>query len=205
VEWPVILDKIIYWVTQYGYVAIFCLLMFGIAGLPFPEEIMLTFVGYLIFRGAIRPLPAVIVTFSGSVCGISLSYFLGRTIGLEIIEKYGSVIRIKMDKIQKIHNWFNRLGKWTLVFGYFIPGVRHFTGFVAGMSRLEFSIFASYAYTGALFWSLTFLSIGFILGKQWYKIYSYLHLITIFSIILLVIGVPIYYFLLQRKSRKNNF
>ena len=198
-EWPVILDKIIYWITQYGYVAIFCMLMFGIAGLPFPDEIMLTFVGYLIFKGLLRPLPTVIVTFLGSVCGISLSYFLGRTIGLNIIEKYGSVIRIKMDKIQKVHDWFNRIGKWTLVFGYFIPGVRHFTGFVAGMSRLELPIFTSYAYTGAFFWSITFLSIGFTLGKQWYKIHSYLHLIAILSILILVVAIPIYYVLLQRK------
>ena len=202
-EWPVILDKIIYWINQYGYVAIFCFLMFGIAGLPFPEEIMLTFVGYLIFTGIIRPLPAIIVTFSGSVCGISLSYFLGRTIGLQIIENYGSVIHINMDKIQKVHDWFNRIGKWTLFFGYFIPGVRHFSGFVAGMSKLEFPIFTSYAYSGAFLWSLTFLSIGFMLGKRWYKIHSYLHLIAIFSILLLIVGVPIYYVLVQRKRRQQ--
>jgi membrane protein DedA with SNARE-associated domain len=198
-EWPVILDKIIYWINQYGYVAIFCFLMFGIAGLPFPEEIMLTFVGYLIFKGVVRPLPALMVTFLGSVCGISLSYFLGRTVGLNIIEKYGSVIRFKMDKIQKVHDWFNRIGKFTLVFGYFIPGVRHFTGFVAGMSRLELPVFARYAYTGAFCWSITFLSLGYILGKQWYKIHSYMHLITIFSILLLIAVVPIYYFLVYRK------
>ena len=202
-EWPVILDKIIYWITQYGYVAIFCMLMFGIAGLPFPDEIMLTFVGYLIFKGVLRPLPALMVTFMGSVCGISLSYFLGRTIGLNIIEKYGSVIRIKMDKIQKVHDWFNRIGKFTLVFGYFIPGVRHFTGFVAGMSKLELLIFAQYAYTGAFFWSITFLTIGFILGKQWYIIHSYLHIITIISILLLLVSVPTYYFLLHRKIKQK--
>lgn len=177
--------------------------MFGIAGLPFPDEIMLTFVGYLIFKGLIRPLPALIVTFSGSVCGISLSYLLGRTVGLNIIEKYGRVIRIDMDKIQKVHDWFNRIGKWTLLIGYFIPGVKHFTGFVAGMSRLELLIFARYAYIGAFCWSFTFLSIGFILGKQWYKIHSYLHLIAIFSILLLIIVVPTYYFLLHRKIRQK--
>ncbi len=179
------------------------MLMFGIAGLPFPDEIMLTFVGYLIFKGLIRPLPALMVTFSGSVCGISLSYFLGRTVGLNIIEKYGRVIRIDMDKIKKVHDWFNRLGKWTLLIGYFIPGVKHFTGFVAGMSQLELLIFARYAYTGAFCWSFTFLSIGFILGKQWYKIHSYLHLISIFSILLLIIVVPTYYFLLHRNIRQK--
>ncbi len=203
-EWPVILDKIIYWINQYGYVAIFGFLMLGIAGLPFPEEIILTFVGYLIFKGLLRPLPALMVTFLGSVCGISLSYFLGRTIGLTIIEKYGSVIRIKMDKIQKVHDWFNRIGKWTLVLGYFIPGVRHFTGFVAGMSQLEFLVFTRYAYSGAFFWSLTFLSIGFILGKEWYKIHAYLYLISIFSILILILVVPVYYYLWKGKSVQNN-
>jgi len=203
VEWPVILDKILYWINHYGYGAIFCMLMLGIAGLPFPEEIMLTFVGYLICKGLLQPLPALTVTFLGSVCGISVSYFLGRTIGLTIIEKYGSVIRINMDKIQKVHDWFNRIGKWTLVLGYFIPGVRHFSGFVAGMSRLELPIFTSYAYTGAFLWCLTFLSIGFGLGKEWYKIHSYLHLITILSILILIIVVPISYGLLQRNFRQR--
>jgi membrane protein DedA with SNARE-associated domain len=38
------------WVVQYGYVAIFALLMFGIVGLPVPDEMLLTFAGYFLFK-----------------------------------------------------------------------------------------------------------------------------------------------------------
>ena len=44
-------QQILGWITQYGYLAIFCLLMFGIVGLPVPDETLLTFTGYLVFKG----------------------------------------------------------------------------------------------------------------------------------------------------------
>lgn len=42
------------WITHYGYVAIFVLLMLGIVGLPVPDEALLTFVGYLSFKGDLQ-------------------------------------------------------------------------------------------------------------------------------------------------------
>ncbi len=44
--------QVLEWITQYGYLAIFCLLMFGIVGLPVPDETLLTFSGYLIYKGS---------------------------------------------------------------------------------------------------------------------------------------------------------
>ena len=41
------------WIAQYGYLAIFCLLMFGIVGLPVPDETLLTFTGYLVYKGTL--------------------------------------------------------------------------------------------------------------------------------------------------------
>ena len=49
------------WVTRYGYAGIFLLLMLGIVGLPVPDEALLTFVGYLSFKGELAFAP-----FSGS-------------------------------------------------------------------------------------------------------------------------------------------
>jgi undecaprenyl-diphosphatase len=51
--------------------------------------------------------------------------------------------------------------------GYFIPGVRHLTGYVAGASELSFSNFALFAYTGAFCWAATFITLGYFLGEQW--------------------------------------
>ena len=75
--------------------------------------------------------------FAGSACGITLSYVLGRTFGLKLIHRYGRYLRITEDHVEKAHAWFRRAGHWSLTFGYFIPGVRHFTAYAAGMSELE--------------------------------------------------------------------
>jgi membrane protein DedA with SNARE-associated domain len=54
-----------------------------------------------------------------------------------------------------------------LTFGYFIPGVRHFTALVAGSSCLPPAVFARYAYSGAAIWSLTFIALGWYMGSAW--------------------------------------
>jgi membrane protein DedA with SNARE-associated domain len=53
------------------------------------------------------------------------------------------------------------------MFGYFLPGVRHLTAYVAGTSQFSFAVFALFAYTGALLWPVTFLSVGYIAGEEW--------------------------------------
>ena len=47
-------QHILAWITEYGYAAIIGLLMLGIVGLPVPDETLLTFTGYLVFRGTFR-------------------------------------------------------------------------------------------------------------------------------------------------------
>jgi membrane protein DedA with SNARE-associated domain len=58
--------------------------MLGIAGLPVSDELIMTYAGYLIFKGILYPIPTIIIAFSGSVCSISLSYFLGLTVGVPL-------------------------------------------------------------------------------------------------------------------------
>jgi membrane protein DedA with SNARE-associated domain len=160
-------QQIFHWINQYGYTAIFLLLVLGIVGLPVPDETLLTFTGYLVFKRHLSLVPAFFSALMGSACGITLSYILGRTFGLALIHRYGKYIHLTEDRILKVHNWFERVGRWGLTFGYFVPGVRHFTAYAAGMSDLEPHVFAAFAYTGAFLWCTTFLTLGYILGERW--------------------------------------
>jgi membrane protein DedA with SNARE-associated domain len=162
-------------ITQYGYIGIFSLLVLGIVGLPVPDELMLTFAGYLVYKGVLHFAPTLATAFLGSLCGITLSYVLGRTLGMYLIEKYGPVVHITTDKVNRVHNWFDRVGKWSLTFGYFVPGVRHLTAYVAGTSKLELPLFGLFAYTGALIWSATFICAGYLLGERWAQAVDTLH------------------------------
>lgn len=155
------------WISQYGYPAIFGLLVFGIVGLPVPDETLLAFTGYLIYRGRLQLAPAFLAALGGSICGITVSYVLGRAFGMPLIHRYGRYIHLTEERIAKAHAWFERIGHWSLTFGYYIPGVRHFTAYAAGISELEPHAFAVFAYTGAFLWTSSFITLGYVLGERW--------------------------------------
>jgi membrane protein DedA with SNARE-associated domain len=168
-------QQVLAWIAQYGYLAIFSLLVLGIVGLPVPDETLLTFTGYLVFQGHLSLPLAFLSAFAGSASGITLSYILGRTFGLKLIHRYGRYLRITEDHVEKAHAWFRRAGHWSLTFGYFIPGVRHFTAYAAGMSDLEYPTFALFAYAGAALWASTFIGLGYLLGERWQAVQRNIH------------------------------
>jgi len=200
-------SAVLQWVATYGYFAIFGLLMLGIVGLPVPDETLLTGCGYLIYRGDLHAIPAFASAAAGSMCGITLSYIIGRTLGWKFLHsRAGRLLRIRDEQIQRIHDWFNRIGHWALMAGYFIPGVRHFTAIVAGTSKLEYHGFAAFAYTGAVLWVGTFLFIGYHFGQNWEQILGAVeHNLKEASIVvgaLIILYVVIVYVLRnQRNSR----
>ena len=169
------LESILHWIATYGYAAIYALLMFGIVGIPIPDETMLVFCGYLISQGRLQPVPTVAVAFFGSISGITTSYFIGRTLGLGFVHKYGRYVHLTEPRLEYVHGWFNRIGHWALFVGYYIAGVRHFTAIVAGTSRLEFRAFAAYAWSGAFLWVCTFLAIGYFFGEHWKEVAEMVH------------------------------
>lgn len=198
------MELVFQWVSHYGYQAIFALLVLGIVGLPVPDETMLVFCGYLVWRGNLKAIPVLIVAFLGSACGITVSYLIGRTLGLGVVHKYGKYLHLTEARLDVVHAWFNRIGHWALFVGYYIAGVRHFTAIVAGTSSLEYRAFAAYAYTGAFVWVCTFLGLGFYFGERWQQImevvHRHLHVASAVVIGLAVIVLLIRY-LKQRTSR----
>ena len=166
---------VFHWVVDHKYSGIFTLLVLGIVGLPIPDEGVLAFAGYLVYKGKLVFLPCLASAFVGSVCGITLSYVLGHTLGIYLLEKYGAFVGITRKKLDVVHHWFEHAGKWTLVFGYFVPGVRHLTAFVAGSSKLEFYVFAPFAYAGGFVWSLTFILLGYFFGREFSRTFAEIH------------------------------
>lgn len=152
------------WLVNYGSFALFGLLMLGIVALPVPEETLMMLAGALIRNGQLHLHETLIAAYLGSMVGITVSYILGKTVGFYFLHKYGSWLGLTEAKLQKAHLWFEKYGKWTLFIGYFIPGVRHFTGFSAGAAKLEYPTFALFAYTGAFFWVSTFVALGYFFG-----------------------------------------
>jgi membrane protein DedA with SNARE-associated domain len=149
------------WIAHYGYPAIFFLLIGGIVGFPVPDQLLLIISGYLVLTGSLSMTPTLIAAILGSICGITISYFLGRSSA-----SYLSKTRFAGSRLENARKWFERFGGWTLVFGYFVPGIRNLIGFTSGMMRLQVGFFAPYAYAGAIVSSLTCIGLGYFLGSQ---------------------------------------
>lgn len=193
------METVFAWISTYGYAAIFLLLMLGVVGLPVPDETLLVFCGALIARGNLHPTSAFFAAVAGSWCGITLSYVIGRTLGLGFVHRFGKYFHISEERLALVHVWFDRIGHWALLVGYFIAGVRHFTAILAGTSKLEYRSFAAYAYTGAILWVTTFLTLGYYVGENWKQIAEALHrYVGVASIA--VIAAAIIYFVLRRRK-----
>ena len=195
-------EQVLNWITQYGYIAIYLCLVLGIIGLPIPDETMMTFSGYLIYRGTLSGPLTFAVALAGSISGITISYALGRFLGIQVVHRYGKYLHITEERIQKAHSWFDRIGHWALTIGYFIPGVRHFTAYAAGISELEPKSFAIYAYSGALIWVSTFLTLGLLLGERWKAVEANIHQYLLYGAIACG-GAVIAYFVWWKWFRKR--
>jgi membrane protein DedA with SNARE-associated domain len=196
------MDNILHWVMQYKYAGIFGLQFLGILGFPIPDDSTLVFFGYLVHKQQVGFAAAWLAACLGSLCGITVSYWVGRTLGYYLLERHGARFGITHAKIARVHAWFGRVGKWGLTLGYFIPGVRHLNGFAAGLSELEFPVFALFAYPGGAIWTFTFIWLGNLMGESWSRIPSEVKHIVLIAVAAAVAAVA-GYFLFRRITQRK--
>jgi membrane protein DedA with SNARE-associated domain len=199
------LSHITSWLIQYGAYFIFVAFALGILILPVPEETMMLIAGHLIRDGRLE-LPSIALgAFLGAITGITLSYIIGRSFGYYVIHRFGKYFGITSKRLKKAHAWFEKYGKWGLLIGYFIPGVRHFTGISAGATKLDLKKFMLFAYCGALIWVFLFISIGYHFGHVAIGFFKDIEL-TSDHIILLLVGIALIFFgikIYRKKSSKK--
>lgn len=191
-------------ITHYGYATLFGLLMFGIIGLPISEELLLLYAGYNVSMNRMALIPTIAAGVLGAMCGVTVSYLVGRFIGLPAIHKFGRFLNITDENLQKAHDWFEHWGKWSLTFGYFVPAVRHLTAIVAGTTKLAWHEFAIFAYSGALIWANVFVLTGFFLGPETLNIAKvvprYLELFSIAILLSVAIVLFVRYLIRWKKN-----
>lgn len=187
-------------IEHYGYFGIILILVGGIVGLPLPDEIFLTYVGYSVYRETLSHIPALISAVVGAAGGITLSYYIGYRFGLPLLRKYGPKIHITEQKIDVTKKLFAKIGPILLVVGYFIPGVRHLTAYIAAINNYPFKKFAFFAYTGAIIWTFTFITLGEVLGEEWRYVGLYLSRYSMYLIALFIIIILIVYFIFKKRN-----
>jgi membrane protein DedA with SNARE-associated domain len=183
----------------YGYAVLFFGLMFETLALPLPGEAIMTYAGLLVFQGKMNWILSILMAGAGSSIGMTMAYGIGYKLGSPFFEKYGTRFHFGPDKFKKTSQWFERYGNKVLIIAYFIPGIRHITGYFSGVTRMPFRTYMIYAYSGAFIWSGTFITLGKVLGPKW-EVYHKLitRYLIIAGVIALIIFIVIY---LYKKKR----
>jgi membrane protein DedA with SNARE-associated domain len=182
------MDAVFAWIAYYGYVGVFGVLMLGIVGLPVPDETLLVFTGYLIFKHELEPLPAFAAAF----------------LGLYLVTRLGRFLHLEPEKLDQVRVWYEGKGKYGLVIGYFIPGIRHLGAYVAGSSNLPLRVFTTYAYLGGLLWSSSFITIGYFLGDEWEQMSASIHRYLLLGAAIATVAIALGLLLMRRRQNKNH-
>lgn len=194
---------LILYITQYGYVGLFMVLGISILGIPIPDETLMVFIGFLVFQGKLNFYLAVAAAASGSIIGITSAYLLGSLFQRKVLDyltKHAGSARL-----EKAFNWYHRHGGKLLTIGYFIPGVRHISGYVAGVGRLSYKSFAIFAYVGAVLWVAAWVSLGRLLGSRWNAILPIIHKYAIISGVMATILLLAFYLLYKNQKRLGSW
>jgi membrane-associated protein len=162
-------------VADYGVwiYAILFLIVFAETGLvvtPFlPGDSLLFAAGALAATGALNLWLVAILLLTAAIAGDAVNYAIGRSAGLRVIDLSRSDPRwrrwINPAYIARAHEFFERRGGKAIVLGRFVPIVRTFVPFVAGVAEMSYSAFALYNVTGALAWVGICLGAGYLFGN----------------------------------------
>lgn len=147
--------------------AILTLIVFCETGLvvtPFlPGDSLLFAIGALCAGGTLNPLIIAPLLLIAAISGDNVNYALGRTIGNKVFSNPDSKI-FKRSHLEKTQNFYSEYGTKTIVMARFIPIVRTFAPFVAGIGSMRYVTFLSYSIAGGILWIVSLITAGYYFG-----------------------------------------
>jgi len=142
----------------------------GLVVTPFlPGDSLLFAAGALAGSGALNPTLTVILLVAAATSGDAVNYSIGRAAGTWIIQRsrvdpqWGRWI--KPAYVDRAHEFFERQGGKAIVLARFVPIVRTFVPFVAGVAEMSYPAFALYNVTGAVGWVAVCMGAGYLFGQ----------------------------------------
>ncbi len=187
-----VVDFVIGLVEQWGYWGIFLMMFLESTFFPFPSEVAMIPAGYLAFQGKMSIYVAVFAGVAGSLLGALFNYYLARSLGRNLLLKYGKYVGIKEETVTKLESFFTKHGHISTFTGRLIPGIRQLISLPAGLSRMNVAEFSIYTTLGAGIWVIILVALGYFAGANEELWREYLKEITIGILALLTIGIAFY-------------
>lgn len=195
-----LIHSVLLYLEGLGYWGIFLGLMMEVI----PNELLLAYAGYLVSKGEINFIGAIVCAVVGGTLAQIVLYWIGRYGGRPFLEKYGKYLLISKHHLDVAESWFNRYGMGMMFTARFIPIVRHAISLPGGMARMPLGKFTLYTALALVPYSIIYVYLGMKLKDNWERIDEiagpYIKPLIIAAVILTVLYVG-YQFYLKRKAK----
>lgn len=165
------LDKhLVELVTQYGVwtYAILFLIIFcetGLVVMPFlPGDSLIFAVGALAAKEALNVYGVTILMIIAAIIGDTLNYWIGHRLGPKVFRSESSRW-LNRQHLERTHQFYEKYGGKTIIIARFMPIIRTFAPFVAGIGRMSYGQFLIYNVVGGILWIVIFMLAGFWFGN----------------------------------------
>lgn len=161
------------WLFQsYGTAVYFILFLVifietGMVIMPFlPGDSLLFTAGLFARLGYLNMTCLLLLLFAAAILGDNTNYWIGRKIGLKVLKtKIKNKKLVKEEYLNKTHLFFEKYGPKTIILARFVPIVRTFAPFVAGIAEMKYSKFLSFDILGGAIWIFSLTFAGYFLGE----------------------------------------
>jgi membrane-associated protein len=157
-------------ITEYGtwtYAILFCIVFAetGLVVAPFlPGDSLLFAAGLLAAAtGALSPWTLIVVLIIAAILGDTVNYSVGAIFGTKVLQRFAF---IKREHVEYTEKFYERHGGKTIIFARFVPIVRTFAPFVAGIGAMNYARFILFNIVGGVAWVVSFVLLGYYFGNM---------------------------------------
>lgn len=139
----------------------------GLVVMPFlPGDSLLFAVGMFAAQGSLDLVLSIIILLAAAILGDGCNYLIGKFVGHKILDwKIFGKKLVKQEHLDKTHQFYAKHGSKTIIIARFVPFVRTFAPFVAGVGTMNYRTFTSFNVIGALIWVVGISLVGYFLGN----------------------------------------
>jgi LPXTG-motif cell wall-anchored protein len=188
------------WVSEFGYLATFLLMVAESACIPFPSEVTMVVGGLYSASGRLDLFWVGAAGVAGNVVGSWLAYAVGRTTGRALLDRYGKYVLIRSHDIDRAEIWWERHGEAATFVSRLLPVVRTFISLPAGIARMPLGKFTLYTFLGVVPWTYALAYLGVVVGDNYEAALGYFDVPTIIIGLALVGGAAAWYIRKRRKA-----